>query len=362
MEHRLSSCRGCLLGLAVGDAMGYTVDGKTWEDICRDYGPNGLLGYDLVNGRAEVSSYTQIAAYVANGLLLGTTRGKQENFPKYMNLAVKEWARRQNLPRDPQKNSCWVSDIPQLRRRHCRDSRMLDALRAETLGTPETPINKTETPGSLTAAAMVGLAYDPKYMHASNIGSFGTRAVAMTHGDPETFLSGAVLAYLIAGLLQEPAGTLREHLVHAVDVMERQFGDKFPQAAVLADRLNNVLSDIREDADHREKMEQLHCYAAAECLAGAMYACCVCNEDFDTAMIVAVNHSGRSAAVGALTGAILGARLGAEALPEFYLESLEVVNVLEVLAQDLAQGSPTSGLFDDDWDLKYIQGIPVGKV
>lgn len=361
MKHRLSSCRGCLLGLAVGDAMGYTVDGKTWEDICRDYGPNGLLGYDLVNGCAEVSSYTQIAAYIANGLLLGTTRGKQENFPKYMNLAVKEWARRQNLPRDPQKNSCWVSNIPQLRRRHCRDSRMLDALRNEVLGTPEAPINKTETPGSLTAAAMVGLAYDAKYMQPSNIGSFGTRAVAMTHGDPETFLSGAVLAYLIAGLLQEQGGTLKQHFIHAVEVMEHQFADRFGQAAVLADRLNNVLATIDQDADHREVMERLHCYSAAECLAGAMYACCVSNEDFDTAMIVAVNHSGRSAAVGALTGAILGARLGFEALPEFYLESLDVVEVLEVLARDLAQGSPTSGLFDDDWDLKYIQGVPVGN-
>lgn len=361
MERRVSSCRGSLLGLAVGDAMGYTVDAKTWEEICRDYGPNGLLGYDLVNGCAEVSSYTQIAAYVANGLLIGTTRGKQEHYPKYMNLAVKEWARRQNLPRDPVKNSCWVSNIPQLRRRHCRDSRMLDALRAEVLGTPEAPINKTETPGSLTAAAMVGLAYDPKYMEASAVGMLGARAVAMTHGDPETFLSGAVLAFLLAGLLQEPEGSLKVHFTHAIEAMEHQFASQYGQAAVLSDRLGNLLNSIDPDADHRQVMEKLRCYTAAECLAGAIYACCVCNDDFDTAMIIAVNHSGRSAAVGALTGAILGARLGAEALPEFYLESLEVVGVLECLAQDLAQGSPTSGLFDDDWDLKYIQGVPVGN-
>ena len=170
-----------------------------------------------------------------------------------------------------------------------------------------------------------------------------------------------MLAYLIAGLLQAPDGTLKEHCAHAIEVMERQFADRYGQAAELADRLNNVLSGVNEDEDHREKMEQLHCYSAAECLAGAMYACCSCNEDFDTAMILSVNHSGRSAAVGALTGAILGAKLGYEALPEFYLESLEVAQVLEVLARDLAQGSPSSGLFDDDWDLKYIQGVPPGK-
>ena len=359
MEQRISACRGCLLGLAVGDAMGYTVDPKSWADIRRDYGPNGLLGYDLVNGRAEVSSYTQIAAYIANGLLLGTTRGKQEQYPKYMNMAVKEWARRQNLPRDPAKDHCWVSRISELRRRHCRDSRMLDALRAETLGTPESPINKADSPGALTAAAMVGLAFDPKYMQAPQVGILGAKAVAMTHGDPETFLSGAVLAFLIAALLQEPGGNLKDHFRCAVEAMDHLFSDRWGQASDLADKLGNLLQDIDPEADHQAKMEHLRCYTAAECLAGAIYACCVCGEDFDRAMILSVNHSGRSAAVGAITGAILGAQMGVDALPEFYLESLEVVNVLEVLARDLAQGSPTSGLFDDDWDLKYTQAIPV---
>ena len=65
--------------------------------------------------------------------------------------------------------------------------------------------------------------------------------------------------------------------------------------------------------------------------------------------------------MGAVTGALLGAKFGEEALPEFYLENLEVEHVLEVLARDLAQGSPSSGLFDDDWDRKYTHGRPVDR-
>ena len=61
-----TSYRGCLLGLAVGDAMGYTVDDRSLEQIRTDYGPEGLLGYDLVNGYADVSSYTQLAARICN--------------------------------------------------------------------------------------------------------------------------------------------------------------------------------------------------------------------------------------------------------------------------------------------------------
>ena len=58
--------RGCLLGMAVGDALGAAVDGKSYRQICETYGPAGLLGYDLVNGYAEVSSHTQIAAFTCN--------------------------------------------------------------------------------------------------------------------------------------------------------------------------------------------------------------------------------------------------------------------------------------------------------
>ncbi len=72
-----------------------------------------------------------------------------------------------------------------------------------------------------------------------------------------------------------------------------------------------------------------------------------------------MNHSGRSAAVGAITGAILGLRLGAEALPDFYLESLEPAATLIELAEDLHSGCPanTGGkIFDLDWDYKYLHG------
>ena len=66
--------RGCLLGLAIGDAMGYPVDTKTWNQIREDYGPYGLMGFDLCNGYADVTSHTQLAAFSCNGLLIGQTR------------------------------------------------------------------------------------------------------------------------------------------------------------------------------------------------------------------------------------------------------------------------------------------------
>ena len=76
MGTNLDGYRGCLLGLAVGDAMGMPVDDMTLEEIRDSYGPHGLLGYDLRSEYAEITSYTQVAAYICNSLLLSVTRAR----------------------------------------------------------------------------------------------------------------------------------------------------------------------------------------------------------------------------------------------------------------------------------------------
>ena len=110
MARKRSAYRGALLGMAVGDAMGYSVDSRSWQEIQEDYGPNGLLGYDLVNGYADVTSYTQLAAFTCNGLLLGLTRGrvtgKMAPFVNYIRLSSQEWAASQRPWGRPEKTYC----------------------------------------------------------------------------------------------------------------------------------------------------------------------------------------------------------------------------------------------------------------
>ena len=360
MKKNISAYVGCFLGMAVGDAMGYVVENMSWEDICETYGPNGLLGYDMQNDYAEVSSYTQVAAYAANGLLMAMARGRTDSYVRFITLSLREWTKRQHFPRSPDRSLCWISQVPELRRRHCRDNRMLDSMRFDTLGTLEKPINKASAPGSLTCAPVIGLFYDPRWMDPDQIGTLAAQTVALTHGDPEAILPAVVLAYSIAGILQEPERPMKEHFLQAAEVMDAQFRGRFPAASAIAAKIKVTvgLALSTEDA-HQANMEKLYCSTGAECLQGAIYASLACPDDFDSAMILAVNHSGRSAAVAAITGAILGAKLGVEALPEFYLESLEAGRVLRELAEDLAKGRPSTSFFDDDWDQKYTHGVPL---
>lgn len=361
MEKKLSAYQGCLLGLAVGDAMGYPVDKKSWDEIADMYGPNGLLGYDLANGSADNTSYTQLAAFAYNGLLLGAMRGNPEKYGKFIALSLREWAKSQQYWTGAEKTFCWVAQVPQMRRRHCMDTSMLDALRRETLGTPEKPVLRSVNPGALTAAVAVGLAAEPAKMTQEQIGRLGAEAVALTHGMPEAFLSGSFLAYAVAEILQTPQMRLPELYQKVCDLLEQQYGAQYPQVQELIAGVKRAISLTRDaELSPLAAMTLLGCTTAAECVAGAVYATTIHMANFDEAMIVSVNHSGRSGCVGALVGAIMGARLGVEALPEFYLESLETTQVLSELAKDFTQVRQVMKIFDDSWDQKYVQGLPVG--
>ncbi len=356
--------RGSILGLAVGDAMGYAVDHLSWEEILQSYGPEGIRGFDLVNGYADVTSHTQMAAFAGCGLLIGMTRGQRLGrmapYIRYIDLALREWSQGQHARRLPDKTLCWVSEVEELRRRRCLDTRMLDTLSKERLGTPAEPANHYDTPGALCSSVSVGLFFGPDRMGPHEVGILGAEAVALVSGEPMAFLSGAVTAYAVAGILQDSETPLREHFLQATDVVAAQFSREYAQAEDLKRLLHRaIMLSSNKVLPPRDAMEYLKCGTCAEVLAGAMYASLCCQEDFDAAMILAVNHSGRSAAVGALTGAFLGAKLGDSALPEFYLESLESAQVLAELAEDLHQGCPLgrgAGFFDDTWDQKYIQG------
>ena len=364
MKESLSRLRGSLLGLAVGDAMGYTVDSLSLAEIRQNYGPNGLLGYDLVNGYADVTSYTQLAAFTINGLLLAITRGQMTGkmlpLHRYVGLSSREWAASQRPWGRPSTTFCWLLRVPEMCRRHCMDTRMLDALSRDTLGGMEARFNSSTTPGSLTSAAAVGLFGHLYPVSQTELDLLGAEVVALSHGSPLAFLSGAALTHLVSRSVKNPEIPLKKLALETAQSIKTQFGHQYSPAFEISNLLNLAVS-LAEDSRLAPAvaMEQLHCLNCAQVLAGAVYACLMNPESFDTAMIAAVNHSGRSAAVGAVAGAILGARLGERALPGFYIECLESAMTLAELAYDLSTGCSMemgNKLFDLDWDRKYIHG------
>lgn len=63
---------GCMVGGAVGDALGYAVEFASYDSIVKKYGEKGITRFKLDrHGVAEISDDTQMSLFTAAGILLG---------------------------------------------------------------------------------------------------------------------------------------------------------------------------------------------------------------------------------------------------------------------------------------------------
>ncbi len=75
-------------------------------------------------------------------------------------------------------------------------------------------------------------------------------------------------------------------------------------------------------------------WVAEEALVIAIYAALV-SGSFEQGVVIAVNHDGDSDSTGAIAGNILGAHSGVDTIPEEWLASLELREVVSQVAIDL---------------------------
>ena len=91
--------RGCLIGGAAGDALGYAVEFMGEERIFARYGEKGITAYELRDGVAQISDDTQMTLFTAAGLLAGTTRGRMRGimgpYREYIRLSYLDWLKTQ---------------------------------------------------------------------------------------------------------------------------------------------------------------------------------------------------------------------------------------------------------------------------
>ena len=109
--------------------------------------------------------------------------------------------------------------------------------------------------------------------------------------------------------------------------------------ANLAEKAILYASNNASDLDNVESLGEG--WTGEEALAIALYCALKYFDDFEEAMIAAVNHGGDSDSTVAVCGNILGAANGYEAIPQFYKDDLEMHDLILHIADDLWQGEVT---------------------
>lgn len=128
-EIYLNSIRGCMVGGAVGDALGYAIEFWDEDQIFGTFGEGGITEYkkDYSSQKALISDDTQMSLFTANGILVGDTRiclrGIGASPRCYVSDSYQDWLLTQEITyeesRNPSKDYLsggwsWLLDVPGL--------------------------------------------------------------------------------------------------------------------------------------------------------------------------------------------------------------------------------------------------------
>ena len=354
---RLDKIKGCLIGGAMGDALGYSVEFMSYNEIKNVYGKNGITEYKLVGGKAIISDDTQMSLFTAVGLLFWKTRidnhGVLYSPAKTIYLAYLDWLETQGFKGYVKEPISWIKDIKELNHTRAPGNTCLSALTSGKMGTIEQRINNSKGCGGVMRVAPYGLI--EKHANPVDAAMEAAHYAAITHGHDLAIIPSALLAHIIQSIMnieraeKELINIIIDSLASVCEMFkDSKYINNFKELIILA---INLSQQNNEPIDAIRKLGEG--WVGDEAIAIAIYSVLKA-KTFEGALFIAVNHDGDSDSTGAIAGNILGAWCGYDFIPNKFKENLELLDVMLEIAEDLSIGCPFDE-YSEQKDFKWIK-------
>lgn len=338
--------RGCLVGGAIGDALGWPVEFMTKDEIDRQYGRDGIQELQITSsGKAEITDDTQMTLFTAEGIIRAEARSSLKGIPSsppdVVFFAYQRWLLTQSGTKVDEYEwiyDGWLLNVKELYARRAPGNTCISALESREKGSVEAHINNSKGCGGVMRVAPAGLFYRKE-------GAFNMAAgfAALTHGHPSGFLSAGAHANIIASLIE--GQDLETAVIEAINVLKTHEGHEECTMG-----LNKAIELSKRGISEIEAIKLLgEGWVGEEALAISVYCSLKHQQNFKKALLTSVNHDGDSDSTGAITGNILGAYLGISQIPEDWLKSIELKDVILQAADDLLTGYKDT----EEWWKRY---------
>jgi ADP-ribosylglycohydrolase len=297
---------GCLVGLAVGDALGYPIEGMSLRQIREKYGPAGLGDFVSRHGHppGSYSDDTQLTLAVAHALL---EAGEQpvEELMEAMARAFVAWYKSPEMARGPGLST-------------------LAACANLARGGPWSASGLPDAKGcgAPMRVAPIALRYfrEPEKMH-----QVAGQSARITHAHPTAVAASVANACAVAYVLErKPPGELLDVLLSV--------------AAPFSAEMEEALLKVRacQGAEPEAAFAELGETGSSEhVLASALFCFLRTPEDYRATVLAGINCTGDSDSIGAMAGALSGAYNGVGAIPERWARRVENGTELERVAREL---------------------------
>ncbi|MEI9937862.1 MAG: ADP-ribosylglycohydrolase family protein [Pseudomonadota bacterium] len=349
----VSRVRGCLLGGAVGDALGAPIEFMSLEEIRRAFGSDGIIEFAPAYGRlGAVTDDTQMTLFTAEGLIRSQVRYDGRGIchpPGVIHHALLRWLHTQgeHSPAMPTRNEEWPDGWLVTRKEllsvRAPGMTCLSALKAaQRFG--DKARNDSKGCGAIMRIAPVGLFVR---IDAHSEGTvplafkMACESAKSTHGHVSSTLASGFFSFVVANLMK--GASLSDAISASKQLVQHQDGSQEVLAAVEA-ALALVSSDAPSSPETVERLGGG--WVAEEALAISLF-CALRADSFEHGVRIAVNHGGDSDSTGSLTGQLLGTLWGIECIPLRWLDQVELRDIIEELARDLV--GVTQGDSDHYW-------------
>jgi len=305
--------QGAMVGLAVGDALGFPVEFIGAEEIRRRYGPHGVTDFasPRTHPRGTYTDDTQMSLAVAAALI---EHGEEpaEQLPAAIAQELLAWAQSPENDRAP-------------------GSTTMSACRRLAAGRPwrESGVAESKGCGSTIRTAPIGL-----YAHRdrARLLTIAGQSSLITHGHP-CAVAGAIANALAVALAleQTPPEQFLPQLIEATVDLSPEFAAKLRQVPEALNMAPEGAFDVLGDA-----------WVAEEAMACALYCFLRSPGDYRETVLTAANASGDSDSIACVAGGISGTYNGLDAIPEAWRTGVENATGLRETGERLweACGSP----------------------
>lgn len=326
MRIRREYFRGCLIGGALGDALGWPVEFLLDVEIKEKYGAKGITDFVIgEKGKVEITDDTQMTLFTAEGLLSALVRGEESDIISYIYDKYLAWLYTQGeTVKGQYLSKCWLIDKEELYKKQAPGLTCIESLKSGIKGTIKKPINHSKGCGGVMRVAPIGLMFEGKKAF-----QIACECAAITHGHPSGYISAGIFACIIAEIIL--GIDIKESVNIALNIAKDYEGHE-ECIAVIKKAINLVESNVNTN----EAINQIgEGWVGEEALAIAIYCSLKYKYDFWEALMVAVNHDGDSDSTGAITGSILGAFLGIDKISKICIEKLELLEVVTEIADKM---------------------------
>lgn len=337
----LNNYLGCILGGAIGDALGAPTEFLSLSEIKRKYGYQGVSHYvEFDDDQGEITDDTQMTLFTAEAMLASqiTELNNGEGGTKLQSLfnAYQRWYDTQMLDFDRNiinssnvNNKIGLANVREMYK--CRAPGLsclfsLENSRNQNWGTVEYPINNSKGCGGIMRVAPIGLIYHDSIKSAFDE---GVKAAALTHGHPDGYLPAGVLTSIIASI--NNGSDLMQAIENSIIELRKYERHETTESAI-----NKAIRMYESHEPNFENVEKLGGgWVGEEALSIALFCALHYQTDFKKGIILAINHSGDTDSTGSITGNILGLLLGQNAIPKLWLNNLNMKKIISDIATQL---------------------------